>query len=264
MGWLWLVILLSIPVSVAGFLIRDLVFRPAGVVVINIGSITLFAGTGLWLFIWAGGDKVSGPISDETPGAPGLVVIALIYLLPSLLVFLASGGSTKAFHDAGLMGASEFSAGSAAGFASQVCLMAAAFSLVIVPQTLHRRVRWDDASGPGGNLLPACLTTLTAMATWLYIFLLHFERGPLAGTSAGVVAVTALGAATLLAPLYGSVVRSFWRLGIVTMVSLAYWRKNLGKLHADFEQAFSQRTARQTTSDGDPDAGTAEAAGANS
>jgi hypothetical protein len=264
MGWLWLVILLSMPVSVAGFLIRDLMFRPAGVVVINIGSITLVAGTTLWLLKWAGGDKVPGLIADETPDAPSLIVIAVIYLLPSLLVFLASGGSTKAIHDAGLMGAAEFSAGSAVGFASQVCLVAAVFTLGIVPQTLHRRIRWNDAHVPARNLLLACLTTLTAMATWLYIFLLHFEHGPLAGTPAGVVAVTALGVATLLAPLYSSVVRSFWDLGAVKMVSLAYWRKNWGDLRADLEQAFSQRIAGQTTSDGGPDAGTAEAAGANS
>jgi hypothetical protein len=259
--------MVSILVPVLGFLLRDFVYKPIGTYLIWF-TIWVVLFIPLWVFIlplafWVSTGSWRFLPDDVSKVSVAIAVVAIFTQiftlgLPPVVVALASAGNTRAISVVAGVGGKP-SLLSAAGFASQMCLVVVAGSLALVPEVLRVPLPWDSASMLARRVVPACLAALAAAATWTYVFLLHFEKGPLASTPAAPLAVAALGAALLLAPLYRSLSRSLWRKGILKVIDARDWQAGWRALREELHRALSQGNVADGTAeevaDGDPGTG---------
>jgi hypothetical protein len=231
------VILVGLLLAVLGFVIRDLVSRPGGVALIAAATIIIIAAPGLVM----GPNLVPPPsvLSDDPESdaalelwsneameifPTGLIYAVLIFIIPFVMIALATNGDIKAIGGFLQEIHGQDLSISIASFACYLCEDAIGVFLVFAPQLLRWRLPWERASEQVRTALSAWLAALAAVSTWLYIFLLHFENGPLATISRTPLAVAALAAATLLAPTYSFIVRLFWKRGSMAVINPAFWR----------------------------------------
>jgi hypothetical protein len=260
----------SILVPVLGFLLRDFVYKPIGTFLIWF-TIWVVLFIPLWVFIlpaafWisTGSWRLLPDDVSKVNAAIGTVAVVtemFVLGLPPVVVALASAGNTRAISVAAGVGGVP-SVLSAVGFASQMCLVVVAGSLVLVPEVLRVPLPWNSASMLARSVVPACLAALAAAATWAYVFLLHFEKGPLASTPAAPLAVAALGAVLLLTPLYRSMSRSLWRKGILKVINAKDWQAGWRALREELRRALSPGNAgdgrAEEVTNGDPSTGLTE------
>jgi hypothetical protein len=242
----WLFLAAVVLLSVLGFLIRDFVFRSVGTFLIETCD-GLLLGWPLLIAMPRSGlsDAIKREGAEEF--AKLMSVSFIFYELFTLwmapaLAALATSGNARAISGVA-SGIAAPSSISAASFAAEACLCALAGILTIIPLVLRLLLPWDGASELARRVGPAWLAALGATVTWLYVFLLHFERGLLAGTPLAQLSVAALAAAVLLVPLYRSMARSFWRRGIHVVLNPVPWWGAWVDLRGELRRAFSQGTA---------------------
>ena len=243
----WLLMLASAPIAAVGVLVRDYISWGAGVILMSVGYFCLLGPVLAVILVTTivSFDEPDSRISQPENIKPimlNLLFLVLLIILPPLLVALATSGSTI---DWVPFSGEQSSSNSLASFVSQWCLMAFAALLLVAPLTLRTYMPWDGASETARKVIPAWLGATSAVVTWLYIFMLHFERGPLAGTKAGPLAVAALGAATLLEPVYHSAARVFWQRDIGELFNPWDWWIKWCKLRQEFKRSFGQKPSSE-------------------
>jgi hypothetical protein len=236
--WWWRLMLLGLPVYAVAFLVRDLVSWKAGGILIWVALGMLVVGFTMFSGSVYMGDAVPSSSADRKASAAGSFVAVLTFILApqvlqSVLVAQASNGSAKAISSAGWGPAGSPADSPAAYLGSRLCLIGLASFLIIVPQVLRWHLPWKRAKDARVTI-PRWLAAFAAAATWLYVFLLHFEGGPLAGIAPAPLAVLAFGGAALFVPLYASTAKTFWRRGVENVMDPVGWLAAWQRLREEF------------------------------
>jgi hypothetical protein len=190
----------------------------------RVGVAVAYAGLGLLGL--AAVVMIARGIREELPretsiAATVAIEAGLLFLLvgfPLVLLVLATAGAYHAAPATTAAKAVPRVAGDVLAVLERGCYVAIPWLLIAIPESLRRRRKWKCASDLARALVPAWLAAGAAVATWTYVFLLHFFGGALAGPSLEAVAVGGLATAALLAPPYQFVARSFWQHGAVVVL----------------------------------------------
>ena len=162
--------------------------------------------------------------TEAPPASRALILLGILflYLFPSALVFLATNGQAD-FLAAVL---SVFRSGNGLGwltFPEFVLLVSVPSLLILLPEALRRIIRKSVVSDLTKSVLPGWLAAVSSLATGVYIFALHFDKGPLSRTSLNQVTFAAIAVALLLAPIYKSIVEACWERGIADVFNPGSW-----------------------------------------
>jgi len=180
----------------------------------------------------------------------GLMAYAFLLLLSLLTVSLVtSGGSWSALYTAMYDNGEPGFVGQMVVFVRLACELAALFIVAGIPAVLRRWLPWSIASGMARSLVPSWLAAGAAFTTWSYIVLMHFDKGALARYPLGLIVVSGLGAAALLAPLFQFVARSCWEYGAVVVFDPLRWRSAFLTV---FDEVWRARAARVSDKVGKP------------
>jgi hypothetical protein len=166
-----------------------------------------------------------------------LSLVGFIFLFPPFLVFLATNGNSAVFAASGNTGIGVF---------STVLLGSIPFLLVGLPEILHRMLSWDRVSDSTKGILPCWLAAVAALVTGLYVLLLHFFGGPLAGVALGPLCAALLAALALLTPFYKLIAAACWERGIMDVVHLAHWRNSQRLMLSELRTAWRLRNAKDS------------------
>ena|ERR1035438_3863608 len=281
--WLWdhfltrpgRLILVGVFVEGAGFLIRDYVFGPVGIGVVVAGKLMTYLGPMWFLLVrprtvddrlsvvvrrFLSQDK-KPPLTalDGSSAIAGTAVFLLSFVLPSLLVALASGGNSSAIA-AAWAAANDGGGAAATGWliVQEDLVHAVLVVLFLLPLALRQRLPWNDASDLARRILPAWLAVLASLLTCAYVLAMHPGRGPLASTAVAAVAVGGLGAAALLAPLYRAMTRAFWSRGITGVINPLRWQRAWAQIRLEFRRRPNPWVMPQAE---DPEEGSGNEAG---
>ena len=173
-----------------------------------------------------------------------LLFIGFIVLFPPFMIFLATNGKAASFPASQNMGVV---------VCSILLLAFIPFLLVGLPEILRRRLSWDQTgsdqtSGSVKNILLSWLAVAAALATALYVMLLHFFKGPLASVPIGPLFVALLATLALLTPFYKLIAAACLERGVMDIVHLTHWRtsqaRTLRKLRTEW-RVPSVRNSKQ-------------------
>ena len=143
-----------------------------------------------------------------------MVIVILIFVFVMALVlpsaaFVAAGGSITAF-TVGVIAASPKSGSSNINAVEGLSALVLICLLVGGTEFLTRKLAFRDASELTRKLGPSVIAAAAATMTCIYLFLLHFSAGPLAGIKPGSLIAALLAVAVLISPVS---VSSFGRSG---------------------------------------------------
>jgi len=181
--------------------------------------------------------------TGATALAAGLVVILFMIFLftfSPFVVFLASNGDTAAFTLADPATWSHFS------WLSILELIAngmVAALIVVVSEFAHRAWPWSDTSELTKSRITGSLAMCAALLTGLIVFMSHFHRGPLAHVHPGPLVVGILFAVALLVPIYRSVVKAFWKWGVLHLIDLGRWQADWQKVREEMRAGLARLEA---------------------
>lgn len=164
-----------------------------------------------------------------------ILFIISLFFLASFLVFLASNGDSAAFTvaDPGY-----WSHRSWLGIFEIAAIDMVGLLIVVAPELAHLALPLRDTSELTKDRVTRWLTVSAAFFTGLYVFMFHFQKGPLAHFKPGTLTVVILFAIALLVPIYRSVITAFWKWGVLHIIDFGRWR-------ADWQKVFKElRTAR--------------------
>jgi hypothetical protein len=198
----------------------------------------------------------------------GIMAYAFLVLLSLLTVSLVtSGGSWSALYTAMYDNGKPGFVGQMIVWVRLACELVTLFILAGIPAVLRRWLPWSIASGMARSLVPSWLAAGAAFTTWLYIVLMHFDKGALASYPLGLIVVSGLGAAALLAPLFQFVTRSCWEYGPVVVFDPVRWRSAFLAVFDEVRRARAARVSDKVGKPGlagDPQAGPPEVPAAGS
>lgn len=174
----------------------------------------------------------------------GLMAYAFLLLLTLLTVSLVtSGGSWSALYTAMYDNGEPGFVGQILVWVRLACELAALFIVAGIPAVLRRSLPWSIASGMARSLVPSWLAAGAAFTTWLYIVLMHFDKGALAKYPLGLIVISGLGAAALLAPLFQFVARSCWEYGAMMVFDPVRWRSAFLSVFDEVRRARATRVS---------------------
>ena len=190
---------------------------------------------GTWWFVWTA-DVVAGWfLQRRLPEHTSKSVIAVLmlvvltpFLLPLTLVALVTSGANWA-----IIG----SIFGPIGFKNQDMIISGVRGIIMpipvaivvaAPEGLRRIIPWESSSDRARTQLPAWMSAWAVLFLWLSVVLMHFGDNALSRTPLGLVIVSGLGAAILIAPLCRFLARSCWEHGIVTVFDpMRWWNESL-------------------------------------
>jgi hypothetical protein len=150
-----------------------------------------------------------------------LLFMGFIFLFPPFVIFLATNGNGVLFPASQNLGVVVCSA----------LLLGSIPSLLVgLPEILRRRLPWDQVSDSGQasdlakKVLLSWLAVAAALATALYVLLLHFFDGPLASVAIGPLCAALLAVLALLTPFYKLIAAACFERGVMDIVHLTHWR----------------------------------------
>lgn len=198
----------------------------------------------------------------------GIMAYAFLVLLALLTVSLVtSGGSWSALYTALYDNGAPGFVGQLVVYVRLACQFVILFILAGIPAVLRRWLPWSIASGMARSLVPSWLAAGAAFATWVYIVLMKFDKGALAKYPLGLIVVSGLGAAALLAPLFQFVARSCWEYGAVVVFDPLGWRSAFTTVFDEVRRARAARVSDKVGKPGpaeDPQTGPPEVPAAGS
>jgi hypothetical protein len=165
--------------------------------------------------------RLSRATSRTTTWLLILLFMGFIFLFPPFVIFLATNGNGVLFPASQNLGIIVCSA---------LLLGSIPFLLVGLPEMLRRRLPWDpasdsdQASDSAKKVLLSWLAVTAALATALYVLLLHFFNGPLASVPIGPMCAALLAALALLTPFYKLIAAACLERGLMDIVHLTHWR----------------------------------------
>lgn len=166
-----------------------------------------------------------------------LLLIGFVFLFPPFVVFLATNGNAAVLPASGNMGSKVFSI---------LLLTLIPLFLIGLPEILHRTLSWDLASDLAKTLLPGWLAFATALATALYVLLLHFFSGPLVSVPIGPLCAALLAALALLTPFYKLIAAACWERGVMDIVHLTHWRISQCLMLSELRTAWRLRNTQDS------------------
>lgn len=173
-----------------------------------------------------------------------ILFVFFIIIFSSFIVFLASNGDTAAFT---LADPASWSHPSWLRGLEAITIDTVAVLIVVVPEVAHRALPWRDTSELAKSRITRWLATGAALLTGLFVFMFHFQRGPLAHVHPGPLAVAILFVVALLLPIYRSLVGAFWEWGVLYLIDLGRWR-------ADWQKVLKEMRVGLTRLDAELDA----------
>jgi hypothetical protein len=149
--------------------------------------------------------------------------LTLIYyvIFSPFLVFLATNGNSTAFT---YLNPLTWTHGGWFRSTELLFLLLAPAFLLLYPAWAHRWLPWKSTSKQTKSFITRVLSIGAVLSNGIFIFMLHFQRGPLSDVSPGPLAVGILFAVVLLVPYYRSAISACWKSGILHVIDADRWR----------------------------------------
>jgi hypothetical protein len=213
------------------------------------------AGWTTWALLYLALLSYVGASLSRTTAPPAtwaLIVLGIVFLynFPPLLAFLSTNGNVNFAH----LVLQQFNAGISwlslsLGFLQYLLLASVPVLLIVLPETLRRRLAGVEKPTTVETLLLSQLTIGAALATGLYAVTLHFAKGPLDKLSVNQLTFATIAVVVLLSPFYKYIVTACWRYGIAAVFSPNNWVAKQQELVKLLRKAFTV-PVESATSDG--------------
>lgn len=142
----------------------------------------------------------------------GIGITAVLYLIPSVLAFLATNGAASAFWTAYNVGAAAYPG--AVDTIEDILIFLVTLLLFAFPPILHGRKGWREAPESQKNTVLRWLVVAASLITGVYSILLYFALEPVRKVPLNQLCVAVLFVVLILAPIYRSVVKSLSERGV--------------------------------------------------
>lgn len=175
--------------------------------------------------------------------------IVFLYIFPPLLAFLATNGNADFAH----LVVQQFNVGIRWPSFLLSCLQyllltSVPILLIVLPETLRRRLSGVQTPTTVETLLLSQLTIGATLATGLYAITLHFAKGPLEKLGVDQLVFAAIAVVVLVGPFYRYIVTACWKHGIADVFNPRSWRAKQDEQVKFLRKAFILSESRSDRS----------------